>query len=269
VNIGSRPFWGSGQAIARGSLILSLLLQAPVELQSSPTRKVELATLEWEPYIGENLPQKGFVHEIVTEAFRSMGYDVNITFYPWARALAVATSGKVDGLFPEYYDESRTGNFVYSAPFQGGPVGFLVRKDSGIRFPSDPRKDMTATLQGMKSYHFGVVRGYINTKAFDAADFLMKDETVTDEQNVQKLIARRVDLIFIDQYVARHLIETRFPEARNDLEFLEPALEIKPLYIAFSLRTPDHDQQMRDFNEGMAKLQKSGVLKAILKRHGF
>jgi len=250
-------------------LLLVLLLLNGFGLWSSPAKRIELATLEWEPYIGEALPRKGFVHEIVTEAFRTMGYDVRITFYPWARALAVATSGQVDGLFPEYFDKSRTGSFTYSAPFQGGPVGFLVRKDSGIRFPSDPRKDMTATLQGMKQYRFGVVRGYLNTEAFDAADFLVKDETVTDEQNLQKLIARRVDLIFIDQYVARHLLDTRFPEARKELEFIEPALEIKPLYIAFSRRSAGHDRKVQDFNEGLAKLQKSGALKAILRRHGF
>lgn len=248
---------------------LCLLLAASMFLSASSVKRVELATLEWEPYIGENLPERGFVHELVTDAFRTMGYEVDVTFYPWARALAVATSGQVDGLFPEYFDGSRTGDFVYSAPFPGGPVGFLVRKDSGIRFPSDPRKDLTAALRNMRQFRFGVVRGYLNTKAFDDATFLFKDEAVTDEQNLQKLIAKRVDLIFIDQYVARHLIDTRFPWVRDDLAFLEPMLETKPLHVAFSRRAADREQKVKDFNEGLAKLQRSGALKAILRRHGI
>ncbi len=267
------PSSGSPRLFARMTLGLMILLMlgvgAGAGLLASPPKRVELATLVWEPYIGPSMPNQGYVREIVVEAYRAMGYEVGITFYPWARALAVARSGKVDGLFPEYFEPLRRVDFDYSDSFPGGPVGFMARKDSGIRFPSDPRVDLATTLRQMKSYRFGVVRGYVNTKAFDEADFLEKDETVTDEQNIQKLLARRVDLIFIDQYVARHLLETRIPQGKGELTFLEPPLETKPLYIAFSKRAPDQAKKREDFNAGLDRIRKSGALQAILRKHGF
>jgi polar amino acid transport system substrate-binding protein len=233
------------------------------------TKKITLTTLDWEPYIGEKLPGRGYVYEIVSEAFKSVGYQVNIQFYPWARAVETARSGKADGLFPEYYDNSRKSDFVFSDPFPGGPVGFLARKDSKITFLSDPRKDLTKVLQGMKQYSFGVVRDYINTKEFDAANFLKKDVADSDEQNITKLYAKRINLIFIDKFVAQYLIKTKFPQYAKDLEFLEPALEVKPLYIVFSKKAPGYEQKVKDFNEGLQNLTKKGTIKAIMKKYGF
>lgn len=176
---------------------------------------------------------------------------------------------KADGLFPEYFEKHRQASFAYSNPFQGGPVGFLVRKDSRIAFDKDPRKNPTEALRGLVSHRFGVVRGYVNTQAFDEATFLTKEEAGSDAQNIQKLWARRIDLIFIDQLVARHLLRTRFPDLNDRLVFLEPPLEVKPLYIAFSRRAPGYEQKLKDFNAGLERIEKAGTLRAILKKYGF
>ena len=250
-------------------LLWGAALAAGCSLTAHQGRQVTLATLDWEPYIGEALPGHGYVYEIVAEAFRSAGYQVRIRFYPWARAVEEAETGKADGLFPEYYGEARKARFVFSSAFPGGPVGLMARKASRITFPADPRKDQAAALQGLRRYSFGVVRGYLNTRTFDEATFLAKDAAADDEQNLRKLQAARVDLIFIDKYVAQFLIRTRFPGYAGELEFLEPPLEVKPLYIAFSRKAPGYEQKLRDFNEGLARLEKAGTLKAILRKYGF
>jgi polar amino acid transport system substrate-binding protein len=51
----------------------------------------------------------------------------------------------------------------------------------------------------MKQYTFGVVKGYVNTPEFDAAIFLKKVESASDEEYLRNLINGRVDLIFIDR----------------------------------------------------------------------
>jgi polar amino acid transport system substrate-binding protein len=174
-------------------------------------KTVTLTTLEWAPYIGSDLKNKGYVHEIVVEAFKRVGYKTDIVFYPWARALATTKSGAKDGLFPEYYDESRKENYVFSNSFPGGPVGLYKRKDKEIAYPVDPLKDQTKALRGLSKFRFGVVRGYVNTVAFDAASFLKKEEVKDDETNLKKLFFNRVQLIFIDKYVAKHIIVKKLP----------------------------------------------------------
>jgi ABC-type amino acid transport substrate-binding protein len=230
---------------------------------------VTLATLEWEPYIGPNMDNNGYVYEIVAEAYKRSGVDVDIRFLPWARAVKTAETGKRDGLFPEYYDEGRLEKFVFSDSFPGGPVGLYKRIDNKISYAVDPQQRQTVALKALKQYRFGVVRGYVNTKAFDEATFLTKDVANSDETNLKKLFKGRIDFIFIDKYVAKHIIVRKYPHFLTELEFMEPPLEVKPLYIAFSKQAKDYQSKLKAFNDGLKKLREEGMLTKIMEKHGF
>jgi ABC-type amino acid transport substrate-binding protein len=250
-------------------IFLSLLLIAVFSINPFAAQKATLVTLDWEPYIGQSLAGKGYVFEIVTAAFKKAGYEVEINFYPWERSLRMAQTGQVDGLFPEYYDSRRLPDFIYSKAFPGGPVGLYARKDSNIKFTMNPGRNQTAALKALDKYRFGVVRGYINTKEFDNASFLQKEAADSDETNLRKLYAKRIDLIFIDKFVAQYIIKTKLPQFGNELVFLEPPLEVKPLYIVFSKKSPAYQQKLKAFNRGLQQIEKDGTLKGIMRKYGF
>ena len=46
---------------------------------------VQLATLDWQPYVGQDLPNKGYVYQLVEQVFAEQGLTVNIQFLPFAR----------------------------------------------------------------------------------------------------------------------------------------------------------------------------------------
>ncbi|MGI0119606.1 substrate-binding periplasmic protein [Zooshikella sp. RANM57] len=230
---------------------------------------IVLSSLNWAPYIGQDMPEKGYVYEIVKEAFARSGANVDVLFFPWARALHVARHGHVDGLFPEYYDKARETEFVFSDPFPGGPVGFYKRRDRDIKFSIDPRTNLTKALRDLKEYRFGVVRGYINTKEFDDADYLKKEESISDNVNLKRLYKDRVQLIFIDKYVAQYIIATRYPWYSLELEFMSPALEVKELYIVFSKKAEDYQKKLALFNEGLKIIKDDGTMEELMSKHGF
>lgn len=248
-------------------LLLVLLLITSVSGATEKT--VKLTTLAWEPYVGPGLYKNGYVSEIVVESFKRSGYTTTITFYPWARAVKTAENGQADGVFPEYYDTNRIANFVFSDPFPGGPVGLYKRKDTEASYPVDPRVSQTEALKGLKGFRFGVVRDYINTAEFDAADFLLKEEVFSDELNIKKLYSRRIHFMFIDRKVAEYLIRHKFPQYEAELEFMEPPLENKLLYIAFSRQAPDYMAKLAAFNAGLQQIITDGTLARIMARHGF
>ncbi|MBF0449537.1 MAG: transporter substrate-binding domain-containing protein [Candidatus Magnetomorum sp.] len=251
----------------KGFLVLMICLFVSQVVFAEQT--VTLATLEWEPYIGPNMKNNGYVHEIVEGALKRSNITVDIRFLPWARAVNTVQTGKRDGLFPEYYDEGRLADFVFSDSFPGGPVGLYKRKDNKVAYPVDPQKNQTAALEGLKQFKFGVVRDYVNTKEFDEAAFLKKEEVNSDETNLKKLFKGRIDFIFIDKYVAKHIIVTKYPHFLGDLEFMEPPLEVKPLYIAFSKKAPEYESKLKAFNSGLKQLEKEGMVAKIMEKHGF
>ncbi|MFN3604989.1 MAG: substrate-binding periplasmic protein [Leptonema sp. (in: bacteria)] len=229
-----------------------------------------LTTLDWQPYIGQDLRDYGYVYQLVKEVYESKGYKVQIQFYPWARTMNKASSGEADGYFPEYYNEELAKNFYFSLPYPGGPAGFYGRKDIRYEFKTQyDMKDFTALIP----YSIGVVRGYTNTKYFDEAKYLKKQETVDDLSNLKKLYYNRVQLIFIDPNVARYLILNylleRYPDFFNRTYFLEPELEYKYLYVCINKKVPLAKKKIIDFNEGLKEFQKTGRLKQILYQGGF
>lgn len=227
----------------------------------SENKIVRLATLDWEPYIGQNLKNNGYVGELVREAFLRVGYDVEYTFLPWARVVVSTKQGKYDGYFPEYYSEDIEEEFIFSDKFKGGPLGFFKKKGSNITYKK---------LIDLKTYKIGVVRGYVNTIEFDQADYLIKDEATSDLQNITKLLKNRMDLIVADKFVGLYTLEKELPNENKDaIEFLEPSLEEKSLYLCFFKANEKSKELSRVFNQGLEKIIEDGTFDKILKKHGF
>jgi ABC-type amino acid transport substrate-binding protein len=240
---------------------------APASPVASTRPVVRLATLEWEPYIGTRMPDQGYVAALMHAAFADQGYQVEITFYPWARALHLARTGAVDGLMPEYFNPSREVEFEYSAPFPGGPLVLYKRRGDAIAFATDPATHQDAALRALQARRFGVVRGYLNTPTFDAASYLAKEEANDDATNLRKLVYGRIDLAVIDRRVAEHLIRTAYPDYDARIEPMAPPLADIPLYIAFSRKAPHEAQALAAFNRGLAALRADGRLDALYQRY--
>lgn len=222
--------------------------------------KVVLGTLNWEPYIGETLPSQGWVAEVAKEAFNRSGYTLEIRFRPWARLLMEAEKGKYDGYFPEYFAEKLKQHFLLCDPFKGGPLGFFKLKGKQITFN---------TLQDLKPFRIGIVRGYVNTAEFDAATFLQKDESVDDLENLKKLLAGRIDLMVVDKYTGMSILKKNMPEKLDQVEFLSPPLEAKELYVCISKKTADSTAKLEAFNKGLQSMLADGTFESIMKQHGF
>jgi sorbitol/mannitol transport system substrate-binding protein len=246
--------------------------------QACANQTVRLVTSEREPYIGENIPGNGYVYELIKEAFQKVGYDVEIVFYPLARAHLLAEQGKVDGILPVHYDESLLKTYSFSDPFPGGVVGLLKRKSMNVEYKLDAQTSITETLNKLKNYTFGILRGSLNTPEFDRANFLKKEEVNNDRQNLEKLFLNRVDLVVIDKYTAADLMVSHYPQMIGDLEFLDPPLAKKSFHVAFSKNSKQHQKILEAFNKGLKemtvdksldkKLYKYGLLDPVTKSKG-
>lgn len=247
----------AGMLLAHALLTGTAFRPAPARAEK---KIVRLASLDWEPYIGSTLPGNGYVAEVVREAFRRSGYETIIRFLPWARAVEQAEQLEWDGLFPVYDAPERRAAFVLSAPLPAAPLGFFERKGAGIRY---------TTLADLKPYRIGVVRGYMNTRAFDEADYLRKSAVNDDLSNIRRLLARRIDLFVADKLVGFYLIRKHMPRDADKIEFVQPPLEEKELFLAFGRTLPRTPEYLRAFDEGLRSMRADGTLDAILRHHGL
>lgn len=243
-------FWlGTGQAIAQNI--------------------VKLAAIEHEPYIGKKLPSMGYVHELVTEVFKRVGYSVDISFYPLLRAKNYAENGTVDGFIPAYNENYLDKKFVFSDPFSSNNIGLLKKKSFQITKDVDLQKNLIESLKKLQQYRFGVVRGASFTPDFDQAKYLNKYSVSTDLQNIDKLGLDRIDFAVIDKYTAADLMVSQRPHLIGQLEFMSSFFVSHTFHVAFSKNSKNYQQLQKEFNRGLKILTDEGVLDKILAKHGF
>lgn len=225
--------------------------------QSQAQERIVLATLDWPPYVGQDLEGQGYTAVIVKEAFRRSNIEVDIRFNQWSRVIGLARRGEVDGYFPEYYAKSIQAYARFSDPIPAGPLGFFKRADSDIEFTG---------LKALIPYRIGVVKGYINTTEFDAANFLDKHLVNDDLSNFKLLLAGRVDLVVADKYVGNYLIREHMPEQFSKIVFLPRLLEKKEVYLCIGSGKKNTYLFLNAFNSGLRQMKADGSLARLLPR---
>ncbi len=239
-------------------LLFLLLASCPAPGFRALADEVSLATLDWEPYIGPNLVEGGYVAAIVREALARSGLTVRLSFLPWKRSVEMTRQGSFQAYFPEYHDPLLERDFAFSDPIPGGPLALFVRPGQGFEYNSP---------EDLRGKHVGLVRGYVNTPAIDGCPWLDRDEAASDLENLRKLLAGRVDVTVTDAYVARDLAR-RSLGGEEKVELLA-VLEHKQLYFCVPHVRPDHNALLEAFNTGLAALRRDGTLRRIMDRHGF
>lgn len=240
-----------------------ILAVIPLSVAASPA-PVRLVSTEREPYIGEQLPQQGYVHQVVREAFIRAGYPIEVSYYPQARARLLLKQGQVDGMVPVHDDADHS--LLYSAPFPGYEMGLLLGPHSPPIKPSQDRQQLWPQLG---SRRIGVLRGgYVLPELVQRKDLKIIPSN-SELQNLDKLFFGRIDYLQIDKYTAADLMAQQRPHYIGQLHFL-------PLPMAslnFHLTLPRHgkrSQKLLDaFNRGLASMKSDGSLNRQLSDSGL
>lgn len=238
--------------VLRTACLCLMLLGAAAQAQT-----LRVATLEWAPYVGSDLPGNGLASRILSEALALNGDSAELVFLPWQRALNETREGRFDALMPAYLSADRREDFYTSMPLLDSQLGFFRRRDRVL--PIDPRN-----LDTLRPYRIGVVRGYVNQAAFDAADFLNKDVVSSDWQNLEKLLRGRIDLAVVDRYTGYQLLSQNAPALREQLEFVDPPLEVKPLYVLVPKKRAEGEALAASLDRGLRTLRRSGRLQQLI-----
>lgn len=225
---------------------------------------VHLYTLEWPPYTTQS-DGHGGSDAVVRAAFAAMGYEVDVHYVPWQRAIAgVRHDPSVDGVFPAYQSDERDSYCHWSHTIGQSPVGFAERSDAPISWQ---------TLDDLAPIQLGAVQGFVNTLEFDARvanGALSVEKTTDDAANLRKLLAGRIQAAVIDRNVMRYMMASD-PELRGkaaQLRFNAHLLETKPLFVCFR-KDPAGAVLAADMDEGLKKIDAATVAARAMESLGW
>ncbi|KGY12836.1 ABC transporter [Vibrio tubiashii] len=235
-------------------LLMIVLLVCTVSVKAN--QQVYMTSLEWPPYSGEDLEQKGVSVAVAKAAFLAMGYELVVDFKPWVRSVALASkTDRYAGYFPEYYFD--TDEFVFSDSIGTGPLGLVENRKSPISWRE---------VDDLREYRIGVVQGYVNTVEFDALvaqGLISVEASANDIRNIYKVAKGRLDAAVIDSNVLDYLIsiDQRAEMLAGRVRMNERLLETKQIYLAFK-NTPEGHNWREIFNQGLEKIDISLVLES-------
>lgn len=226
-------------------------------------KRITLTTGEWPPFSDSSLPQKGFTVEIVLEAAKAAGYEVELVWYPWTRAIHMAESDSAIGSFPWGKDSNRAQIFDFTKPIARNLEKFFYLKN---KFPQFKFKG----IQSIKGFRFGGTNSYAHLEMM-LKENLKVEISHSDRVNLIKLANGRIDFFPINEKVGWELIHRLFPGRENDFATIDtPPFPVDiPLGIAVNRKHPDAAEFIQRFNKGLDKIKNNKKYYEILKRNNI
>ncbi|MGQ7846407.1 substrate-binding periplasmic protein [Granulosicoccus sp. 3-233] len=239
------------------STVLCSFLSLLASTLYAQDKTVVVSTLEWPPYTGGSLRNGGATTEVVRQAFVAAGYEVEVVYRPWKRAIDSAAKGTDDVIayFPGYHCSHQEG-FISSNPIGSGPLGLAENTDAPISWTN-------VDSLGEQQLKIGTVLGYANTDEFDkkvGTGWVMVVPSNDDLTNLKKLSRQRIDAVVIDKFVLEYLksTEASLEDSRAKLKFDERPLEDKTLYLCFRDDETGH-QVKEQFNLGLDSVDPEAI----------
>jgi len=217
--------------------------------------KLVFVTSDWPPYMFmENNEITGIHVEIVREACKRLGFEVDIQLVPWARAMKYVEEGhQATAIFSLKKNTERT-EFLY---FPAEPIDIeknvlIALKQSALSANS---------LDDLKDKTIGVVREYTYDPKFDKHETLKKEEATDDVQMMKKLDKKRTDLATGEEGALKYIGKQLNLQETETVYVLSES----PTYVAFSKQAlgVEGETFAQNFGQMLRQLKEEGFIQKI------
>lgn len=224
------------------------------------SEKITVFTEEWAPFnYLENDKPAGISVDIAKEMMKITGISGEIEVVPWARAYTQAITRENVMIFTIARTEERENKFKW--------IGKVGEKKMYF-FKLKSRKDINLKNLGeAKKYMTGVVNNDVSEVELLKKGFkhgVNLDKAVTEDANVRKFFAKRVDLLLGAEQDTIYLCQ-KLKYDCSVIQKLNVVVYDGEYYIAFSKETSD--EIVEKFRAAFEELKKDGTLNKITNKY--
>lgn len=247
---------------------LGVVLFGLLGLNAFAADSIKFATGDWEPYTGQKMPGYGLVSEMVSAACEAAGIKPIYEFFPWKRAESNVEGGDSFATFPYQKTPERESRFMFSEVLVNSSNLIMAHKGNSKTATFEYNKP-----ENLKGYSVGIVVGSDAVKNPLMQAGARAEEAPSDEVNLKKLEADRVDFVIDDMAVLSMAVKAAYganPEKMAEFRSLKQPFGVVTGYrLMVSRKYPNAKVLLERFDAGLAKIQANGTYKAILKKYGM
>lgn len=244
------------------SMIVSVPIASCIWAVPAPAEQITLTAFNYPPYMDESLPNKGLFCELVSEAYRAVGYNVSFIFYPLKRSTQYVIGGEALGqLGTEWnFPEDVRKNDVQSVPlFYYRVVGFYLK---------DRLNPMSfKTLKDLQRYRLEAILGSSDAAILKKYPQLKVEEAATMELMFKKVYADRSDIGFAVELSGLRFIATHYPNEQDRWAMTEDGIQGVLAQVVFSKKYPGSEKYQNAFKEGIQRIRDNGTYLQIFEKY--
>lgn len=214
----------------------------------------------WPVLLNPDTKQQGLLVEVARKAYQTQGYELEIVFVPWSRAMVMIQQKRADLLIGAWYTDERNNYLLYSQAIFSSAIRLIKPKHSSFEYTN------LSSLQGMR---VGTILSYQYHDEFLTDTGIIRITSDSLLNNIHNLLAGRIDLTLDDHYVVKYMLDTHIDDWQNKLSLVESPLMAKNLYLAANRSNPKHQTIIKAFNLGLAQLKKDGRYNEILESYNL
>lgn len=246
--------------LRRDLLLMSLLATRPLAgwAQGGAESETREAPLEW---VAGDLPPfawrssrgaHGYAHELVLMMAQQIGRAVQVSYYPWARAVQQAERSSQVGIFPLARTPDREHRFQWLVPLMTARY-VLITLATGKRL----------TLAQLRAQRVGVLRGSPIVQNLQAERFT----TVVDGKDYKDLLRMLANGTLDAVYAGAPMLDAamvQYGYARRQFEIQQSLGEAR-LYMAASLGTAPEEARL--WQKAYQQLVDDGSVERLRRRY--
>ncbi|WLQ12927.1 transporter substrate-binding domain-containing protein [Hahella aquimaris] len=253
---------------ARRTGVLGLLLWLALTSAASADceRPLSVGWESWRPYMYKNEEGRlsGLDIELIQAVADRMGCQLEFSETPFKRHLLQLRQGKIDLATSVQKTPEREEYAWFSQTYRTSASNLIIRREDADRYHFKSFKEMTQSR-----FRLGVTRGYfygenVNEYIEKGGGKLHVEDVVSDELNLMKLLAKRVDGIFADPIVIYSL--ARDIGRKDDIAVHPLDLVTSTFYIMGS-KASISPKTMDNLNQALKDMRQSGEFAAIVDRY--
>ncbi len=223
---------------------------ASAQAQTLPTLIV--ATENYPPYEMEEAVNgfHGFDYDVAQSIFKRLGFQIDIQFLPWQRAIDSAKRGTAVGILTCAKNKEREKFITFSDPISSFTSGFYVRKN----FTGTDIGHLEETV----GKSVASLAGYESLKALETAG-ANPISVINIDRALMMLDSHRFDYLYIGKEPTAFIIN----QLNMNDTFRYIPLKKQHFYFCFSKAYPGSKQIAERFNRALRQLRKEGVYDRI------
>lgn len=254
------------RVIAAGSVLCMLILilagcngvpgQNTQEKNDLPV--IKIGCEDYPPYCYEDADGKpiGIDVDLATEAFRRMGYQMEIVYIDWEERKELVDSGEVDCIWNCFTIDGREGEYKWAGPYMISRQVVAVKEDSDIRTLADLADKRVAVQSATKPEE--ILRSHEDARVPQLKELIALQE--------RELIYAFLSKGYVDAVAAHETVILQYMKD-YDVNYRildDPLLEVG-LGVAFSKQDDRGlDEQL---DETLRKMQQDGTMEKIIGKY--